>query len=144
MQVLAKKAAKEVSYLAAKWAVKYGSKIYGAALTYKFAAELAVIPNKIGKIVLKGAPSMLIGGFISFADTFAMFPQMFAESQQCLDKWTKVLKNTHLERDREIHGRALANELHSISRKWENKMGVSAWLNILQMFIPIPFSAWVN
>lgn len=144
MARLSKTAAKEMSYLVSKWALKYGSRIYGSALQYKGSVEMAIIPNKIGKIMISSGVKQFATGAMSFASTFSLFPQYFEESGNLLSKWKKIINGVTLERDRMSLIKQMSKEIHDCARKWESKIGMQSWIDLLTFFIPIPFVGWTN
>lgn len=140
LATLSKKTSKEVAYLVGKWAVKYGSRVYGSALNYARTAEMAIIPNKIGKLLISSGSKGLAIGFLKFGSTFALFPEAFNETSQAFDKWKKILDGTTLERDKERLARAMGDDIAGIVQKWRHKIGMQSWIDVLTFFIPIPFA----
>lgn len=137
---LTKAAAKEVSYLVAKWSVKYAAKIYGSALNYKDAVEFAVIPNKIGKILISSTAKAAIIAPLKFVNTFALFPQMHVELASSFDRWKKTIDSVTLVQDKEKLVKQMTTDLNNLMGKWNAKIGLQSWIDLLTFFIPIPFA----
>lgn len=137
---LSSKTGKEISWLVAKWAFKYGSRVYGTALNYSRNVEMAVIPNKIGKKLITSNMKMAALAPLRFTNTFSLFPQYHSETQQAFAKWETIIKNTTNKVEKQRLQKAMADEIYALSNKWNLKIGIQSWIDVLTFFIPIPFS----
>lgn len=142
MAGVSKKVAKEVTFLAAKWAAKYGSRVYGDMLNYKISAEMAIIPRKIATKVLTDSTRQALSALPTYLSTFAMLPEMFNSGELLLKEIKELFNTAGTREQKEKLGPIIEKKIQHHLDSYRGKLSLQFFIDTIQLIIPIPFFGW--
>jgi hypothetical protein len=142
MVSISKKVAKEVTFLAAKWAAKYGSRVYGDMLNYKISAEMAIIPRKIAGKILTKSTRQALSSLPTYLSTFAILPEMFASGEQLMKEIKELTAAAGTREQKQKLAPIILKKVRRHLDSYHGKLKLQFFIDTIQLIIPIPFSGW--